>query len=694
MVSVEEEKPSASAFLRSPPVWLDTAMPDVLTGIRAAIATVVPFGVAAQSGRHELVSMAIGGWLGTLADPGGSRGRRAASLVGFTLLASGSVWLVARASAISAGLTVAIVAVIAFLTSLLRALGAGEARLGMKISITAAISAGALSGDPWNDSIYFAAGALVALVLSSIVWPVWTHLPVRHGLAKVFLEMSSYAAAIATCMREEIPQGDDRWVTETRVHVRRVRGAIEETRAIALAIRGRNFGESRAGSGFRMLLGMAESQFLLLVTVAEQLQASLPETRSALARDRLQALSVIYTDLQRSLIATTPRTQADWPETPAGSSPDDVVEHLTSLLQADARAASSLAARPDGLASYPAEAGAPSAGAREALRDALRALRDAVAWRSPFTTHGLRVALAVAVAVITARALSPTHASWLTVTTLVVLQPYAGATIQRAAERVVGTILGSVAAAGLARLVQGPAMLALIMFPLSVAAFITRPRSYRLFTFFLTPIFVLLSVRHPGDWWTAAARVGDAIIGGAIALVAAVLIFPSRERPRLRDALDAMLAGVREYVQTVLESLDRARAVPEAKIIEARRTASMSISEAETSLERLVAEPLRNIKDAQNAMQLITHARRLSVAVTAVDTLANHAAHGLPIDLPGSALAFQANEILRGETAARSKRRTEPPEIPASVPVAIAAALRRVLRLASLLRDQMLTHGP
>jgi len=51
--------------------------PDLSRGVRAAIAVVVPFYLAAQLDRPELVWLALGGWLGALADPAGTRRARA-----------------------------------------------------------------------------------------------------------------------------------------------------------------------------------------------------------------------------------------------------------------------------------------------------------------------------------------------------------------------------------------------------------------------------------------------------------------------------------------------------------------------------------------------------------------------------------------------------------------------------------------
>ncbi|HSO33244.1 MAG TPA: FUSC family protein, partial [Labilithrix sp.] len=223
-----------------------------------------------------------------------------------------------------------------------------------------------------------------------------------------------------------------------------------------------------------------------------------------------------------------------------------------------------------------------------------------------------------------------THPHWVTVTTIAVLQPYPGPTSTRAAERVVGTVLGSAVAAAITMTVHAPLALAAVMFPLSVAAVATKPRSYRLFTFFLTPVFVLIAEQHPGDWWTAAARAGDSVLGGAIALVAALLVWPTWEHTRLPDALEAMVAAVSRYRAVVLDGLaTRTEGETATAVATARRAAGIALGEAETSLERWLAEPLRKPADGEHAMQLVTHARRLANACTALDT---RAVHGLADD--------------------------------------------------------------
>jgi uncharacterized membrane protein YccC len=607
----------------------------IANGVRAAIATLVPFFLAAALRQPALGWMALGGWLGTLVDPGGAKPTRARAVGAFTVLgavlvplaeyASGSTWAAAL-----------LLATAAFGGTLARVLGPAAATVGTLTAVVVAVgTARAGSGNVAYDALSFVAGAAWAAVLSSLVWPIGTHVPVRAAVSRVFAALAAYARGIDACAAEATDDSDPRWAALALAHHRQVRAAIEEALAVALAVRASRSGESPLGADLRVLLGMAEAQFPKLIALAEELEATPRGERPPEVYARLDAVAAAFDGVSKRVMVRWPRasTQAPAQAAPSGATASSAATASpVDLLAARLEEAS---ARASTLAGALGEGGAVGADAREvaARRPALaglvedaRELRDALSPRSVFFRHAVRVAAAVTVASFVGHRFAQ-QPHWVTVTTLAVLQPYPGPTWTRAAERVVGTLLGSVVAVGITMTVRSPLVLAAVMFPLSVAAVATRPRSHRLFAFFLTPVFVLIAEAHPGDWWTAVARATDAVVGGAIALVAAMAFWPSWERTRLPDALAAMLAAVAAYRDLVVASIDRDRdAGLEHAVAQARRTAGIALGEAETSLERALAEPVRSAAEGERAMQLITHARRLTNACTALDT---RAAHGL-----------------------------------------------------------------
>ena len=125
-----------------------------------------------------------------------------------------------------------------------------------------------------GDAAGFALGALLALVVSSIVWPVWTHLPVRRAVAAVYGELASYLADAERTASRGSAVASATWTDLARQHHRLIRDAIENARSTALAGRARRQGETRFGGSIRALLGAAEVQFPVVTSLVVELESA------------------------------------------------------------------------------------------------------------------------------------------------------------------------------------------------------------------------------------------------------------------------------------------------------------------------------------------------------------------------------------------------------------------------------------
>lgn len=134
--------------------------------------------------------------------------------------------------------------------------------------------------------------------------------------------------------------------------------------------------------------------------------------------------------------------------------------------------------------------------------------------------HAVFVMSAALVAFAVGHLVSPGRVSWVTVSAVAVMQPFPSATVTRAAERVLGTVLGCVAVIAIMRLVHAPLAITLLMLGLATAATLARPRSYRMFVAFLTPVFVLVAGRLYADWNSVGLRLLDVILGALLAVSA------------------------------------------------------------------------------------------------------------------------------------------------------------------------------
>ena len=200
---------------------------------------------------------------------------------------------------------------------------------------------------------------------------------------------------------------------------------------------------------------------------------------------------------------------------------------------------------------------------RCATRDRCRrasatSVRENLTFDSVLARHALRVGVTAPLAVVLSRALDLQRGYWVTLTVLIILQPYRQATFTKALQRVAGTVGGAIVAALLALDAAFDAMALLVVATLlaGISAAVLQ-LNYALFAFFLTPTFVLLAEIGARDWHLAEVRIVNTVLGGALAFVASRLFWPHRERDRFADELARVLAALADYVDAA-----RARASP------------------------------------------------------------------------------------------------------------------------------------
>jgi uncharacterized membrane protein YccC len=297
--------------------------------------------------------------------------------------------------------------------------------------------------------------------------------------------------------------------------------------------------------------------------------------------------------------------------------------------------------------------------------------REAAAWVRAVASgadretvrHALRLAVAVGTAQLLGAALHAERGPWVTVTALIVLQPSAGPTVRRSAARVVGTVAGALVAAALAATLHDPRLIAGVVFVLAGLAVTARGVHYGVFTFFLTPVFVLLAQPAPGDWALAGVRVADTLLGGGVALAAGLLLWPTWEATSLpatvADAVEAARAHLALAVRTVTDDAPPAPAA----LAQARRRAGLAATAGEGALDRLLAEPGGRRRGAA-LLALLARTRRLNGAASAL------AAFGAAPHASGAArllaLGTEVDTML-GEIAASARAGRVPGAPPRSV---------------------------
>lgn len=158
--------------------------------------------------------------------------------------------------------------------------------------------------------------------------------------------------------------------------------------------------------------------------------------------------------------------------------------------------------------------------------------------------NAVRMAVCLGVATtVTLAAHDPSHSFWLPLTVAVIVRPEYASIVVRTVNRIAGTIIGALVAAGVLLLWDNGFAVALAASLGLAFAALTAPKLYGLSVIGVTVSAILASSMGHADIVTPAIRILDTLLGAVIAVVFGYLLWPGVRRlpqqARLDDALDA-----------------------------------------------------------------------------------------------------------------------------------------------------------
>jgi uncharacterized membrane protein YccC len=141
------------------------------------------------------------------------------------------------------------------------------------------------------------------------------------------------------------------------------------------------------------------------------------------------------------------------------------------------------------------------------------------------TEHCLAVGVTGAIGLLIGIELGLPRDYWVLVTVLVALRPDLATTLAYSSARIVGTVLGAGVAFAVTTLSSSPWVLFPILFGTATLAYITRSVSYVVYSLGITvAIIVLLNLAYSGGPALAVTRIVDTLIGGGLAMAAALVL--------------------------------------------------------------------------------------------------------------------------------------------------------------------------
>jgi uncharacterized membrane protein YccC len=680
------------------------ARPAYAAGFRAALATVVPLLVDHSFGTGGGAWMSLAGFNGALIDRGGPYRMRAMTM-SMLALASATTALIAAAISGHPWLAVPVAFAIALACGMMRAWPDVGPGFGVTVLVTFAISLSVpATGIPvaLMRALYVLIGGSWALLIAMVVWPLQPYRPVRLSVAACYRALTEYLDAII--VKDGDGRSHDAW--EFKQHLVAVRTAIETARTtLALSRRGRS-AETGRGERLLMLHELADQLYahvIALMDVVDSLPAAdteAPERRALF--DTLRSVADLTRRVAQDIEsegADVARAPVQWSGQAVRATGDPLYEPAAALLDrmADyATAASATVATLNSGADSPEPHGVIDIGEVGVPRSRLFSVGAVVHADSVVFHHALRLAIVTSAAVLIARLMHLNHDYWVTLTAVVILQPYSGATTQKALQRVLGTILGGVVAAALSALFHSFAAVAVLVAVFTALCVALLPLNYGAYAVFGTPAFVLLAESSVGDWHLAGIRIVNTLIGGALALIGARFLWPSEERNRVPEYAAAALRANKEFLRVAIELATHAPGPMAAPLRSARRNVALAASNAEESFQRLVGEHNGPAERLEPIMAFLVYTRRFASSTAAL-ALASNTTNTTGTTPPAALAAFgvAADQILEdlADAAAHGRAPAPFPQIGAvampdeRVPPAVRVRVNRLARQLRMLHD-------
>jgi uncharacterized membrane protein YccC len=597
---------------------VDRSQLAIARGVRNALGMFILLAVGILVGDIALgVALAGGALLVGFADLGASYATRArtmvaaAALVGISTtvgtITGGTDWLAVVLMAVwglAAGLTVALGQAASFLGIL--------AALGLMI---AEFYSGDLSHGLERGALAIA-GGLFQTALALAVWPLRPYRPERAAVAATYRALGDFVEATASSQdsKEWPPVMDE--IAKAQVLLDDAEGSARSSTA--------------EGEAFRTLILEADRLYPEVVALGH-VRAQLPEQAVAAVDDALDATATALRaiaadvldrrinperiDALRERLRTATATIGS-----GGQGAGELAAARLEAVRGQVRGAADAALSWNG-AKAEALVRRPVA-RRRALgaHDAIAVLRANLTFGSPAFRHGLRLGVALAVAVAVYRVLDLPHGYWVPLTVIFVMRPDYGSTFSRGLQRYAGTVIGAVAATVLTVLLDpGDWTLAVLVGIFAAVVYATLFAQYAIFTAAMTAMIVFF-VAFDGvrEWAAVTDRLLDTAIGGALALIAYV-VFPTWEGDRVPRRIADLIDADRRYCCAVLEGwVDPSRYDPDA-LRAARLAGRRARTAAELSVDQAQAEPERHRGNISADRGLLASVRRLADGALALE---------------------------------------------------------------------------
>ncbi|WP_281613867.1 FUSC family membrane protein [Flammeovirga sp. SubArs3] len=250
-------------------------------------------------------------------------------------------------------------------------------------------------------------------------------------------------------------------------------------------------------------------------------------------------------------------------------------------------------------------------------------LKDHLTINSSHFRHAIRISIAMLLGYVVANFLDLDRGYWVWLSISVILKPSFAITKQRMLQRIIGTTFGIIISAILLKAFNASHIYIIFLLIFGVGTFSTLSKDYRLGMMLLTPfILLMISLSVPFTEKIALYRVIDTALGGIIAFLTSIFIYPEFEIKKINNKIIEATRSACSYFSEVATVYTGYSELDEHNYKLARKKAQLANANLAVSFQIMLNDPKNNQVPSSSLYEFIA-ASRMLFAHTA--TLASNA---------------------------------------------------------------------
>lgn len=234
-------------------------------------------------------------------------------------------------------------------------------------------------------------------------------------------------------------------------------------------------------------------------------------------------------------------------------------------------------------------------------------LFDNLNFKSNIFRHSLRVSVAVMIGYGISLLLHTGHSYWILLTIIVILKPAYSLTKKRNKDRLIGTFCGAIVGILIIFLIKNNTVLLVLMIAFMAGCYIFLRTNYFISVLFMTPYLLLFfHLLYPADFRALLTeRLIDTAIGSVIAFVSSIFFIPAWEHTSIKSYMIKMLEENRDYYNITATGYFRDVPIVIYELQLARRNAFVALANLSDAFTRMLSEPRRHQKGAENVHRFV-----------------------------------------------------------------------------------------